>query len=137
MKGCCGKNTKMKSTAQIDKLDTLRNRFVYRKDYHDKWTIMKQDDVHLFGDCEDFALTALWLESDKSMLKFWWNVLTFRAIIWFVKTQSGEGHAALWMKNRGWIDNIYMKAWREKCPHKKVVPFAGPLLALKMLIARK
>lgn len=100
----------------------------------EKWKIMRAEEGPLEGDCEDFALTVLWNIADKSMWKFWWLVCTFQAMIWFTKTERGNGHAMLWYRGR-WVDNIY-STWSDKPRHPRYFPYVAPLMALKMLIAR-
>lgn len=50
--------------------------FVYVPDDKDEWRILKPIDDMYFGDCEDYALTYLFLYSGKSWTKFWLNLIT-------------------------------------------------------------
>lgn len=100
------------------------------------WQIMKEPPY--IGDCEDYALTLLWLISGKSMWKFWFNLLTFRAQIRHVRNDGG--HAVLRYGNM-YADNWTLKfvEWEEmeKLGHKKVLWFFTPLdVAIKLGIAQ-
>jgi len=108
-------------------LEDLRKRFKYRKDDTNKWKVMDAEKGPLYGDCEDFAVTALWILSDRSWTKFWWKVTTLQAVVWKT-TVNGEGHIMLWVKGKGWIDNIY-PYWSPTPRHKKVFPYIVPMLA--------
>ena len=92
------------------------------------------------GDCEDYALTLLWLISGKSMLKFWFNLITFKAQIRRVITKNGGGHAILRYGNM-YADNWTLKfvEWErmEKLGHKPFFWLFTPLdVALKLGIAK-
>jgi predicted transglutaminase-like cysteine proteinase len=102
------------------------------------WKIMKQ--APYIGDCEDYALTLLWLISGKSMLKFWLNLITFKAQIRRVITKNGGGHAILRYGNM-YADNWTLKfvEWEEieKLGHKPFFWLYTPLdVALKLGIAK-
>ena len=92
-------------------LHDLNNRFEYTRDpeqfgLKDFWYIMKNDTGPLKGDCDDYALTALWYLERKSMLRFWWALLTRKAKVWYcIYTPNNEGHAVLQYQDK-WIDNI-------------------------------
>ena len=116
-----------------DAIADLCKRFVYRPDKSDKWTLLAAPTGALRGDCEDFALTALWLLSGKSWRVLWWRVTTGRAMIWHVKADDGSGHVCLWVAGRGWICNIYPQ-WSDACRHRRVFPIIAPLLAAKLLL---
>ena len=101
------------------------------------WKIMKE--APYIGDCEDYALTLLWLISGKSMLKFWLNLITFKAQIRRV-TNNGGGHAILRYGNM-YADNWTLKfvKWEEmeKLGHKRFFWFYTPLdVAIKLGIAK-
>lgn len=93
-------------------LATLNKLFEYKADSGDKWRILKQDSDGLMrGDCEDYALSVLYyVVADKSLLKFWWLLLT-KAKIHYVKN-GGEGHAVLQYDGK-YIDN-WTKEWVSK-----------------------
>ena len=116
-----------------DPLTPLHRRFRYRADGPDCWTLLDAPSGVLQGDCEDFAITALWLICGKSWTKLWWRVATGRACIWQVRTSAGAPHACLWVKGSGWICNIHPQ-WQPKCPHRRVYPYLAPLMALKLAV---
>jgi hypothetical protein len=112
-------------------------RFQYRTDRaqydrREKWRIMRAPSGPLIGDCEDFALTVLWYCCDKSILKFWWRIISFQAAIWHCTTAAGTGHAALWHRGK-WVDNIY-PAWAASPRHRRWFPWLAPLVAIRLLI---
>lgn len=111
--------------------------FHYRSDRRDTWRLLREPgpDGLFLGDCEDFALTVLWLMAGRSWLRLWWLVISFQAMIWNVRTAGGEAHAALWLRGHGWIDNIY-PWWGECLPHRKRFPYLAPLLAAVLLVKR-
>lgn len=104
----------------------------------DHWKIMKE--APYVGDCEDYALTLLYLISEKSLLKFWWNLLTFKAGLRRVITENGVGHVVLRygkMYADNWTLAFVPWAEMEKLGHKKNFWFYLPHeVALKMLIAK-
>ena len=104
----------------------------------DHWRIMKEPPY--LGDCEDYALTVLWLICNKSMWKFWWCLISGKAQIRRVITHNGGGHAILRYGDM-WIDNWTKKfvKWEEmeKLGHKKDKWFYLPQdVALKLAIAK-
>lgn len=114
----------------------LISRFRYRRDPgYDSWRFMDLNADVITGDCEDFALTIGLYLAGGSYWKFWWDQLTLKSVIWFCHTKSGEGHAMLWHRGYGWIDNIY-PAWRDDPRHTRRFPYYGPLLALKLAVSR-
>lgn len=94
-------------------LKTLNKKFVYTADRNllrDKWTIIKDfSKPQVYGDCEDYSLTLVWLVSDGNMKKFWRN-LRKNYSLYFVKSPGGEGHIVLYDKTtRLYVDNIQKK----------------------------
>lgn len=90
-------------------LKDFAENFIYNTDmnhygYADVWKILPTEG-RVLGDCEDYALTALYILSEKNMLKFWWNLLTGRAKICFVMWPSNVGHAVLRWDGM-YLDNI-------------------------------
>lgn len=118
-------------------LKELRSRFRYTSDGAkvDRWCILKDAHGPLEGDCEDFALTLIWMMERKSMWRFWFAICTFKYRIWYVLSPRGAGHAVL--KHRGkWVDNI-QRRWVDDLKskgYKLCFPWLPPLVALKMLI---
>lgn len=112
-------------------------RFRWTADTRDRWAVLSQPDHEGYfrGDCEDFALTTLWLMCGKSWLKLWLSVVMCRAVIWHCRW-DGEGHVALWVRGHGWIDNIH-PWWSEHKKHRLSFPYVAPLLALVLLLKWK
>jgi len=83
-------------------LEYLAKNFEYKADdSRNSWRILKEDDLK--GDCEDYALTALYIETG-SMVKFWKELIIGSAKIKYCKSPSGGGHAILQYKGM-YIDN--------------------------------
>ena len=124
-------------------LQELNSTWAYKYDIdqyakREYWQIMK--DHPYVGDCEDYALTLLYLISGKSMWKFWFYLITGKAQIRRVITKNGGGHAVLRFGNM-WADNWTKKfvSWEEmtKLGHKKYYWFYFPQdVALKLAIAK-
>lgn len=117
-------------------LTQLNERFEYTKDQGERWTILTNPTGPLKGDCEDYSLTLLWLESNKSMIKFWLNIIFCRYIIWFC-TYDGEGHVVMYRRKQGWIDNIQQQ-WNRELPknYKLKWPMIAPLVLVKFAYTR-
>lgn len=118
------------TNAAIEMRNTFR--YVGEEPGWDSWRILK--DTPRKGDCEDFALTTLWLVAGQSIIRFWWYLVTFQAIIWHVRTPRGVGHAELWFRGQS-IDNISPN-WKPEHMHKRWFPYLWPLVAFKMLTRR-
>lgn len=113
-------------------IDELTRRFVYKADKRDKWTVLNAESGPLKGDCDDFALTALWIEAGGSWLRILWMVLTFQACMWFTISPKGGGHYMLWRRGKGWIDNWY-PVWGKR-RHPLMVPYVFPLFLIALVI---
>lgn len=115
-------------------LQGLFRRFHYTRDGKlDHWRIHKNG-TNVYGDCEDFALTLLYDLSGRSMWKFWWNQITFRAVIWYVTSYQGDGHAILWYRG-WWADNMERDWYLTKdMRHKRRFPWLAPFVALKLTV---
>jgi hypothetical protein len=113
-------------------LKTFSTAFRYKADRHDSWRVLK---APYQGDCDDYAATALWI-TESGWRGFWWAVLTFRAVFWLVRDPQGVRHVVLWHRKHGYIDNQF-PYWRDRmAPHKRLVPFLAPAVALKLLIGK-
>ena len=87
-------------------LEYLAKHFEYKADdSRNIWRILKKD--NLKGDCEDYALTALYIETG-SMIKFWKELIIGSAKIQYCKSPSGGGHAILRYKG------MYIDNWQRK-----------------------
>jgi len=117
------------------KLAHHNSRFTYQSDegkFIDDWKIVKHTDA-FEGDCEDYSLALLWMLSNGSFWTFWWNVFSFKGVVWFCKTRSGGGHAMLRWKGQ-WVDNIF-PYYRKEPMHKAWFPYILPLMILKLILA--
>lgn len=88
----------------------LNKVFRYRQDGKlDRWMILEPDSNGIVrGDCEDYALTALYLICNKSLFRFWLKLIFGRVKIRYGEI-NGRGHAVLEYEGR-YIDNI-TKRW--------------------------
>lgn len=77
-------------------------------DQRDAWYIMESKDGKFYGDCEDYALTLLYLLCNRSLFKFWFYLFTRRAKLQYCKTKRGVGHGVLVYKSK-YVDNIQKK----------------------------
>lgn len=116
-------------TTLDDDIATFISRFHYEVDIRDRWSRI-EDTAR--GDCEDFALTILWILAGRSWWRLFWWVLTLRAMPWYTRA-GGQPHIMLWIRGRGWIDNIHPN-WSIKPKHPRIYPILAPVLALKLLI---
>ena len=124
-----------------DALKILNSKFKYKSDtfrWLDHWRVMVNDGDVWHSDCEDYSLTLAWLVSDRSLIKFIWNLVTFRFLLWFVKSPGGEGHAIIKIDGL-YYDNIQKKG-RSKDQlkakgYKFVFPLIFPAVALKFAIS--
>ena len=113
----------------------LHSRFTWESDGKlDSWHYMAPDGP-VRGDCDDYAVTLLRLIAG-SWPRFWWWLLTFRAVFWFVRDPNGASHLTLWLRGHGYSDN-----WRDHFAkveelHSKRLPALLPVVVLKMLIGK-
>jgi hypothetical protein len=118
-----------------DDIDDLADRFLWESDgKFDSYRILDAAVGPLKGDCDDFAVTALWITEGRSMLRFWWALISCRAVIWYVKGTGFASHVVLWHRKHGWIDNQNPTWGANRDKLRFPLPF--PLVALKMLLGR-
>lgn len=90
-------------------ISELTRNWTYKADgKRGRWKIL---DKPYKGDCEDFALTALYLLSDKSMVTFWKALLKGDAAIVTCKSPKGNRHAIL-RYGKQYTDNWF--EWRKQ-----------------------
>jgi len=90
----------------------VANKFHYKKDktFIDTWSVMREQDGKMYGDCDDFAMTCIWYACDKSLLKFIWHVLILHQYRFYnCKTFDGGTHAAGYAQGK-WFDNWTLSA---------------------------
>lgn len=99
---------------RFDANDLVSSKFRYVTDseqYHfrEVWRVLNTKKEVWNGDCEDYALTVMWLMSDQNVYKFLFNLfINPKFSIWFVHTERGVGHAIL--EHDGFfVDNIQRK----------------------------
>jgi len=97
--------------------EDLKETFEYVPDIRkygkrEAWCIMRPDPLAeewpvYRGDCEDFSLTVLYHYSDKSWLKFWYYLFTYKAHMRFCYVDTPDrGHAVLKFGDV-YIDNVF------------------------------
>lgn len=119
----------------IDDIDDLAVRFEWVHDGKiDSFRILDNPEGPLKGDCDDFAVTALWMSEGRSMRRFWIALLTFRAVVWYVKGEGFASHVVLYHRHLGWIDNQNPE-WGER-KHTLRFPAPLPWVAAKMLLGK-
>ncbi len=101
-----------------DTLEGFLEAFRYRADkrglFGGQWRVLRG--LRPSGDCEDFALTALWYLADQSWWQFFRLLYSGRAQIWTGDSINGRRHACLYFEGRGWIDNIFPQ-WKQESGH--------------------
>lgn len=120
-------------------LEDLATGFTYQSDgKYDSWRILDASDLR--GDCDDFAVTALYI-STGSLIKFWYELIFGSAKVHMVTTASGGGHAVLEYKGvyidnwtLAWVPREYMEV---VLGHQfKSWMFVWPISALKMFYGK-
>jgi predicted transglutaminase-like cysteine proteinase len=114
----------------IKSIEQLNNVFKYRPEQKDSWTVLTEQNP--YGDCDDYAITAMFILAKNSWFRMLVNVLTLQTVMWMVKTQQGEWHMALWVRGKGWICNIYPSFG--PCKHNKKFPYILPLFLVALAV---
>ena len=116
-------------------LQLLAKTFKYVADPKlDNWQIMSLTNPE--GDCDDYAVTALYIVCGGSLFKFWLDILTLKAIFWHTTSPSGGPHLVLYYRGKGYIDN-WDRKWVKKQElldwgYKFNLPLIFPFPAIKM-----
>ena len=120
-------------------MEDFARRFRYREDGRiDSFRIIWRPEGEMHGDCDDRAVTSLWLVEGRSMIRFWLALISGRAAIWRCTLPDGGRHAILWHRGHGWIEQGNGGMWTEEpaedlpLRHKRW----ATTVALKMLIAK-
>lgn len=115
----------------------LNARFTYRADQGESWRILR-DEGNIWGDCEDYSLTLVWLMAHKSMILFWVSAFLFGFVFWQCKAPSGEGHVVVWIAGYGWTDNIQRRpvsrADLKRVGYKLQYPILPPVMVAKFVL---
>jgi len=85
----------------------------YRAEKSDRWTILSEPPYE--GDCEDYALTVLWVLAGHDKTEMARMVKRGDAYLYYTHTERGIGHMMLWVQDKGWIDCNH-KSWSAE-PH--------------------
>lgn len=115
-------------------IEDLARRFVYKKDKVDTWRIL-MGAGEITGDCEDFSLTLVYLESGRSKLKTFWNLLICRYVLWHCTYKETEGHMVVYHKGK-WADNI-QRRWVDDLGPKYNLKFPYGPLAIPVYFLKK
>lgn len=108
-----------------DAVDYVAKRFVYKEDpkswWPDYWFVMKEKDGKMYGDCDDFAVTVLWLVCKRNLLKFFWHVLfTHKHKVYRVRSNNSSTYNHLIGRvDDYWFDNWTLKALDKETFFKK------------------
>lgn len=106
--------------------------FTYEADGKiDSYHILR--DLHSRGDCDDFAITVLWLAANRSKARLFWWLLTRRAKIVMCRTRKGNLHVAAWLKNYGYSDN-WFPHWNEELKHERIVAVPVTYIVFKLFL---
>lgn len=100
-------------------LNQINEKWEYKFDGRkDRWHVLDAKDPVIKGDCEDYSLTVLYyVVCDGDWKKFLKMIITGDAQIHFVKTSQGIGHAVMYVKDYGWIDNWSKKFIETRSGH--------------------
>lgn len=113
----------------------LKTRFRYKVDKpFDSWRVMADDDGDWLGDCDDFAVTALWLLVGRSRAAFVSALIKGTAELWYVTTQRGTPHMTLRWRG-AWICNSYPTP-SPNCRFKKVKRAPLALVLAKLAVGK-
>lgn len=131
----------------------LNARFAYRADTGESWRILK-DVGQVWGDCEDYGLTLIWLleggfdlianPENRTvlrecivMLRFWLALISCKYVLWQCQSPNGVGHVVLWCRGYGWTDNMMQRqmtrAELKRLGYRLQFPWPVPMVALKFI----
>lgn len=117
----------------------LCREFRYKRDGKlDNWRILSPND--LVGDCDDFAMTAAYIEADSSIKNLWYDLIIGDKRIEYCIV-GGEGHA-VYRSGARYIDNIQRKWCSKRDLEKKGYIFKWYYgffcwqVALKMILGK-
>lgn len=121
-------------------IQLVNKKFKYEKDgIIDDWSVLVLNNDNIKGDCEDYSLTLLWLESKKNLITFLFFILIHKYTIVFCKTPSGVGHAILYHDGE-YIDNIMKtpvtKSVLKEAGYSMFIPFPNFAVFLKLLVGK-
>jgi hypothetical protein len=127
----------------VEAVDYVSSRFRYLYDKKmiigDSWFVMDERNRIMRGDCDDFAITCLWLICDRNIFKFIWNVLILhRYRTYLAITTTNERHLVGYAKGL-WFDNwskeaMSKDAFLQRTNHKIKYPIFSPAIMFYLLI---
>lgn len=98
-------------------VNVIGKKFSYVEDKStllDNWSVMKEKDGTMRGDCDDFTVTALWYYFGQSLLSFIWNVIIIgKGKIYRVKTTQNTWHII------GSVDGLFFDNWTKQALTKE------------------
>ncbi len=103
------------------KLEDLTENWEYKPDSRGGyWKVLEPNRHGKYrGDCEDFALTALFILSDGSWKTFWKEIIFGDAKLQRVKSPAGGNHVVLE------YGNLYIDNWAKKFQNKNELKALG------------
>jgi hypothetical protein len=118
-------------------------RFKYRADKNiilgDTWGVMPEQDEEMTGDCDDFAITCIWLACGRNIWKFVLYVfILHRYRFYHATTRTGEPHI-IGFADGLWFDNWSLAAmpqyeFFQLTRHKKRFPYPSPIVMYYMVV---
>ncbi len=120
------------------KFQWVKDRRIY---IGDTWSVLDTSHNRIFGDCDNFTLTCLWLICKQSIWLFIWNVLVLHKYrIYYCRTSIGEPHVVGYAEGL-WFDNFSKEALPEheffnETKHKKYFFYPSVLTAWYMLLGK-
>jgi len=133
----------MKNNKLTEIVKTLGRKFRYRLDPKlplDYWSVMKEKNSVMQGDCDDFTITCFWHLSGENLWRFLWNTLvTHRYEIYRVKSSNGA-HIVGCFENQ-WFDNWTLdthpkKQFFDVTGHRLEFRYYAPVIAVYLLLGR-
>jgi len=123
-------------------IDYVNRRFRYTADatsfFTDYWFVMRDHNGVMQGDCDDYAITVLWLVCGASIWQFVWRVLILHQYrLHRVRTGAGEYHVVTQVGD-SWYDNWTRRAVsREQLfaetGHQYAMWYVSPVIAWFMI----
>lgn len=124
-------------------VDYVGKRFKYLTDKKiiigDVWYVMPEHNQVMRGDCDDFAITSIWLACDRNIWKFILNVfILHRYRLYHATSRNGEPHIIGYAQGL-WFDNWTREAVPENeffatTGHKKWLFYPSPYTIYFMLL---
>jgi len=124
-------------------IKTLNSKFIDKQDspYRDSWTIQPIDKLDMvYGDCEDYSLAIIYLQSNCSFAKTLFNILVHKYTLYYVQYPANQGHVILKVENNQYIDNIQRrivtKEFLVSNGYSRFVPLPNIFVLLKIAVGK-